>query len=131
MLSGNPPFSDPRRVFDKIEKLILQNQPSFPPYFSDSAIDLIKQLLVIDPTKRLGVPDMEDIKKHAFFLGLDWQALYDLQIASPIKKYIQQIKPAKKERLRPIQETPMNSGLVMPNVDGFSYNQDALLTSKN
>jgi len=43
---------------------------------SEDAKDLIKQLLVRDPSQRLGVQnDAEDIKKHSFFKNVNWQEI--------------------------------------------------------
>lgn len=51
-LSGCPPFYDDNqyRVYEKI----LSAKIEWPRYFDSTAKDLIKKLLVTDPTKRLG-----------------------------------------------------------------------------
>ena len=51
-LSGSPPFYDENqyRVYEKI----LSGKIEWPRYFESSAKDIIKKLLVTDPTKRLG-----------------------------------------------------------------------------
>ena len=51
-LSGCPPFYDENqyRVYEKI----LSAKIEWPRYFDSTAKDLIKKLLVTDPTKRLG-----------------------------------------------------------------------------
>jgi len=42
---------------------------------SYEAADLIKQLLVLDPEKRLGANDVSEIKQHPFFKGINWETL--------------------------------------------------------
>jgi hypothetical protein len=44
------------------------------PNFSSEAQSLISQLLVTDPSKRLGsgVSDANEIKKHPFFRNVNW-----------------------------------------------------------
>ena len=42
---------------------------------SDDAIDLINGLLTHDPMHRLGADGVLEIKKHLFFLNLDWDSL--------------------------------------------------------
>ena len=42
---------------------------------SPEAADLIKKLLVLDHTKRLGANGAEEIKCHPFFNGVDWDRL--------------------------------------------------------
>jgi serine/threonine protein kinase len=80
MLAGYPPFFDdnPFGIYEKI----LANKPVFPAHFDSSARDLIKKLLSSDRTKRLGnmKGGAEDVKRHKWFKGVDWQALYDRRI---------------------------------------------------
>ena len=40
------------------------------------AQDLIRKLLLKDPAKRLGAGQIEDLKSHPFFLGIDFESLY-------------------------------------------------------
>ncbi|KRX10058.1 Protein kinase-like domain [Pseudocohnilembus persalinus] len=56
---------------------------------SDQAKDLIIKLLNRNPKKRLGyATDGEEIKKHPFFDGLDWDKVYNKQypVEKPLKK---------------------------------------------
>lgn len=41
-------------------------------FLTPSAIDLIKKLL-LDPSKRLGVNGVQEIKAHPFFFGINWK----------------------------------------------------------
>mmetsp|Transcript_35716 Transcript_35716/g.57772 ORF Transcript_35716/g.57772 Transcript_35716/m.57772 type:complete len:332 (+) Transcript_35716:75-1070(+) len=84
MLAGFPPFYDenPFGIYQKI----LAGKVEFPRHFDSNAKDLIKKLLVADKTKRLGClkNGAEDIKRHKWFKGMDWAALYAKQIRSPL-----------------------------------------------
>jgi serine/threonine protein kinase len=51
-LSGSPPFYDESR--NKVYEKILTNKIEWPRHFDSAAKDIIKKLLVNDPTKRLG-----------------------------------------------------------------------------
>jgi len=42
---------------------------------SEEAKHLVEELLVIDPTQRLGAENLEDLKNHAFFRGIQWETL--------------------------------------------------------
>ena len=56
----------------------MQNEVSFPeePAVSSACKDLVQKLLTKDETKRLGSEfGAEEIKRHAYFKGLDWQLL--------------------------------------------------------
>ena len=71
MLTGKPPFKGPNeyQTFQRIIKLEYQ----FPDAFPETAKSLVKGLLVLDPSQRLGCPA---IKAHPFFAGIDWANLH-------------------------------------------------------
>ena len=77
MITGMPPFQSQSEylIFQKIQKL----EYSFYEGFNEAARDLIKRLLVIEPTDRIGASDSEpyaSIRSHEFFRGLDLDNLY-------------------------------------------------------
>ena len=80
MVGSYPPFFDdnPFGIYEKI----LAGKIQFPSHFDVNAKDLIKRLLTADRTKRLGnlKGGADDVKKHKWFKGLDWDALYNKQI---------------------------------------------------
>ena len=63
MLCGYLPFEDKNNdiLFDKILECNLE----FPEYLSEESKDLISKILVVDPEKRITIPQ---IKKHSFFI---------------------------------------------------------------
>lgn len=124
MLAGYPPFTAKNRNFDEIEKLIIQNKPVFPDYFSKESVDLIKKLTDSDPEKRLGVISINDIKDHSFFKGVNWSNLLNLKITPPynIKNNLLNYLYGDNKKWKEIQETLCNSQL--PNLDGITYNYD-------
>lgn len=75
-----PPFYDenPFGIYQKI----LQGKLEFPRHFETHARDLIRKLLTADRTKRIGnlKNGAEDIKKHKWYRGLNWAALYNKQM---------------------------------------------------
>ena len=84
MLAGVPPFSNKDKNFEKIKQLILENNPRFPSYFSENAIEIIKRFLQMEPNKRLGVRSLFDVKKHPFFININWEELYQLKTEPPV-----------------------------------------------
>ena len=78
MMSGYTPFfgNDLKTLYTNIVRKKLM----FPEYFSDKAKNLLKQLLEKNPEKRI---DLEDIKKHKFFKGIDWNELEVRNIKPP------------------------------------------------
>ena len=83
MLAGYPPFYDEDhfRLYEKI----LSGKVKYPSHFDTSAKDLLKHLLTPDLSKRYGnlKNGAADIKRHRWFAGVDWQSLYNRQIAAP------------------------------------------------
>ena len=56
----------------------------FPRHFDEHAVDLLRKLLNKDRTRRIGKGGSEDIKKHKWYRGLNWAALYNKQMAATI-----------------------------------------------
>eukprot|EP01105_Mastigella_eilhardi_P022878 TRINITY_DN56_c0_g1_i2.p1 TRINITY_DN56_c0_g1~~TRINITY_DN56_c0_g1_i2.p1 ORF type:complete len:497 (+),score=91.34 TRINITY_DN56_c0_g1_i2:78-1568(+) len=77
MLFGCPPFrgKDREETFSQILLCTLK----FPPHkfpVSKHALDIVKQLLRVEPNKRLGtVNGACDVKQHRFFAGVKWSML--------------------------------------------------------
>lgn len=89
MISGLPPFraGSEYLIFQKI----LERELIFPDGFHKTAKDLVQRLIQIDPNKRLGAKDQNDlyesIRAHEFFDGIDWATLRE-QIPPPIHPYL-------------------------------------------
>eukprot|EP01102_Stenamoeba_stenopodia_P009380 TRINITY_DN2760_c0_g1_i1.p1 TRINITY_DN2760_c0_g1~~TRINITY_DN2760_c0_g1_i1.p1 ORF type:complete len:720 (+),score=92.39 TRINITY_DN2760_c0_g1_i1:491-2650(+) len=76
MLAGHPPFYGDSNytVFERI----LQRMLTMPTHLNPQAKDLIEQLLVREPSKRLGCGEggAEEVKRHPWFHGIDWDGLH-------------------------------------------------------
>ena len=83
MLAGHPPFYDEDHF--KLYEKILQCKLRFPPHFDPNAKDLVKRLLTTDLSKRFGnlKDGVQDIKRHKWFAGLDWDKLKSLEVPAP------------------------------------------------
>ncbi|XP_077987312.1 cAMP-dependent protein kinase catalytic subunit PRKX-like [Glandiceps talaboti] len=84
MLVGYPPFFDdnPFGIYEKI----LAAKLDWPRHLDPTAKDLIKRLLVVDRTKRLGAMKngADDVRKHKWFKGMDWDEVRDRRLTPPI-----------------------------------------------
>lgn len=83
MLIGYPPFYSNNRseLFYNIKKGKLR----VPTTLSSECKNLLRDLLQKDPNKRLGtVEDAAEIKKHEFFIGVDWEQVYLRRLRPPI-----------------------------------------------
>ncbi|XP_043207719.1 cGMP-dependent protein kinase, isozyme 1-like [Amphibalanus amphitrite] len=86
LYTGAPPFSasDPMKTYNIILKGI--DIIDFPRNIPRSGEQLIKRLCRDVPTERLGYQrnGVEDIRKHRWFQGFDWEGLRSRQLAPPI-----------------------------------------------
>jgi serine/threonine protein kinase len=84
MMSGQPPFvdDDPMGIYQQI----LAGKITFPRHFDRNAKSLVKKLLVADLTKRFGClkAGTDDIRRHRWFNGFDFDALFRREIPAPI-----------------------------------------------
>lgn len=85
LISGRPPFtsSEPLRTYNLILSGI--DVIDFPRYVTRSAISLIKRLCRDNPTERLGYQrnGVDDVKKHRWFQGFDFDGLSNLTLQPP------------------------------------------------
>ncbi|CAL1543272.1 unnamed protein product [Lymnaea stagnalis] len=84
MLVGYPPFyaDNPLNIYEKI----VAGKIVWPKNIDLVAKDLIKKLLVLDRTRRLGnmKNGADDIKKHKWFKGQDWKDVTGRKLKPPI-----------------------------------------------
>ncbi|KAI9312729.1 kinase-like domain-containing protein [Dichotomocladium elegans] len=88
MLAGYPPFYDEDHL--KLYEKILQGKIRWPSYFDPNAKDLLKRLLVADLSRRYGnlKNGAEDIKRHPWFEGVDFDRVASRQIRAPYIPHI-------------------------------------------
>eukprot|EP00388_Colpodella_angusta_P047534 GDKK01072962.1.p1 GENE.GDKK01072962.1~~GDKK01072962.1.p1 ORF type:complete len:346 (-),score=-2.14 GDKK01072962.1:98-1006(-) len=81
-LTGRRPFDAPTQYL--LIKTILEQEVVYPSEMDPSAQDLIRRLLVKDPTKRLGAAEMggfDVVKSHPFFSGIVWDSLATVDVS--------------------------------------------------
>jgi len=83
MVTGFLPFYIPKG--NKINPKTYEEPLRFPPSVSPIAINLISQLLNVDPKKRLGggKEDASAIKAHPFFKGVEWDKYWNREVEPP------------------------------------------------
>lgn len=83
MLEGKTPFAGGRR--EQTIKNILHSKLKFGRIKSPVLRDLLEQLLIKNPTERLGANGAQEIKSHPFFAGVDWESVYrrELHMEAP------------------------------------------------
>lgn len=94
MIGGIPPFYSKKRqiLFNNIVK----KEVKFYNEFSSQSKDLIRRLLIKDPTERLGSKDgMKEVKSHAFFNDINWKMIYTKKMIPPYKPSMREINFSK------------------------------------
>ena len=83
MLVGSAPFRIPKNGPPKVEYYM--RKVYLPDYVTPEAKDLIKQLLIPDPKKRLGygVDGAKKIKEHKYFDNIDWDDAWNQKLTPP------------------------------------------------
>jgi len=86
LLMGTPPFtaSDPMKIYNIILRGI--EQIEFPRHVTKTAITIIRKFCKENPTERLGYQKdgIQDIKKHRWYQGFDWEGLEARTLSPPI-----------------------------------------------
>lgn len=93
MLSGRTPFysQNHNEIYKRIEKAPI----FYPHHLSEECRNLLEKLLKRDPAQRIGAGEegLTAIKKHRWFKGVDWDALYKKSgMKSPLKKHCRAVK---------------------------------------
>ncbi|XP_028827664.1 serine/threonine-protein kinase N2 isoform X1 [Denticeps clupeoides] len=83
MLVGESPFpgDDEEEVFDSI----VNDDVRYPRFLSPESVSIIQKLLQKNPEKRLGAgeQDANEVKRHRFFQGVDWESLLSKKVKPP------------------------------------------------
>jgi len=108
MLAGYPPYYDQNQF--QIYQKILAGNTTYPQHFEQQSKELISKLLHSDRTRRIGASKngAEDIKKHKWYRGLNWAALYNRQMEVPTQR------PDGSDIVLPLKASITN-----PNFDNF------------
>ena len=86
IIMNKRPFSgnDISSLIDEFNcKIIHLSSKDFNGKYSEKLIDFINKILVIDPKERIGYNNIDEIKNHKFFEGVDWKHLYHKTTRSP------------------------------------------------
>ncbi|XP_013372827.1 PREDICTED: ribosomal protein S6 kinase alpha-2 isoform X2 [Chinchilla lanigera] len=85
MLTGSLPFQGKDRK--ETMALILKAKLGMPQFLSVEAQSLLRALFKRNPCNRLGagIDGVEEIKRHPFFVTIDWNKLYRKEIKPPFK----------------------------------------------
>ena len=93
MATGRPPFMN--KSHHKLGILIRTGRIVFPDpikhkiYMSEELKDIITKLLDRNPASRLGSKqDIDEVKSHPFFKGIDWDALYNRALEAEYKPVV-------------------------------------------
>lgn len=88
MLTRQSPFKGEDE--DEIYDAILAGEISLPNHLSEASKDFLRHLLARNPDERLGSGSngAEDVMKHSFFEGVNWDDLYHQRTSPPFKPVV-------------------------------------------
>lgn len=112
LLFGVPPFYDIDN--SKMEKKILNDELVFPKFteISENISDLLKKLLIKNPSERLGGKDgFEEIKKHPFFEGINFDDIINKKVDIEYKPTVENAEKERKNFIEFTYEDLINSQL--------------------
>ncbi|KAI5479424.1 hypothetical protein MNV49_003568 [Pseudohyphozyma bogoriensis] len=133
MLTGLPPFFE--EDHQKMYRRIVGEELKFPQGLAGEAKRICTALLQKNPEKRLGKNGAEEIRRHLFFHGLDWQALSTRRLQPPFRPNVESavdtsnIEPDFLEEPAIdsfVEATPL-SGSAQAQFEGFTYVADSAL----
>jgi serine/threonine protein kinase len=131
MLCGRPPHYNRDR--QQMLRDIAEKPIAMKPYFSSEATSLLKQLLERNQARRLGTGpgDAEEIKKHPFFDGIDWNLVAQRQHETVFKPKVRGAEDTscidKLFTKEGLEETPVDPSALnvqqkkQAHFDGFTY----------
>ncbi|KAK9817313.1 hypothetical protein WJX72_012521 [[Myrmecia] bisecta] len=109
MVASYPPFYDEDRV--AMFKNICRVKYTCPTTFSKDLRDLVRKLLVLNPTQRLGAMKggAADVKAHPWFAGFDWKAFEAKKMPAP---YVPKVSNPEDTRnfMKPTEDPSESSG---------------------
>lgn len=90
MCAGHTPFYKPKCNELTMYGNILNGDYSIPDTFSGNLGDLVRNLVEVDLTKRLGhlKDGVDDIKNHIWFRSMNWRSLHHQEIIAPMKPVV-------------------------------------------
>ncbi|KAG0261804.1 Serine/threonine kinase [Mortierella polycephala] len=128
MLLGKSPFRGDDE--DEIFEAILEDEILYPINMSRDSVSILQKLLTRDPEKRLGSgkTDAEEIRRHPFFKGVNWQDILDKKVPPPFFPKVRGPTDTSNFDVEFTREvpvlTPVHSHLTVndqANFQGFSY----------
>ena len=90
MLVGIPPYYDNDR--DVLFYNIINEDLEIPSYISKDARDLIVRLMDRNPVTRLGTNGADEIKKHKWFKGINWEDVINKRLDPPLPYLKRKVK---------------------------------------
>ena len=122
LLIGQSPFHTKHEDdFGKLYKKISYGIYEIPGNIPESAADLIRRLLEVDPAKRLGSKGIDEIKNHQFFAGVNWNEVLKNNKKGPLN--IRYEKEEIKLRALNVNLDDMIADDKTIELDNFSFNE--------
>ncbi|XP_016396459.1 ribosomal protein S6 kinase alpha-5-like isoform X1 [Sinocyclocheilus rhinocerous] len=140
LLTGGSPFTvdGNENSHSDIAERIMKKDPPFPKDMGPLAKDIIQQLLIKDPKKRLGSgpSGAQNVKRHPFYQKMNWEDLAAKKVPAPFKPVIRDELDVSNFAEEFTEMDPTYSPAALPNncdriFQGYSFMAPSILFKRN
>uniref|UniRef100_A0A8C1HEB3 Ribosomal protein S6 kinase n=1 Tax=Cyprinus carpio carpio TaxID=630221 RepID=A0A8C1HEB3_CYPCA len=140
LLTGGSPFTvdGDENSHSDIAERIMKKVPPFPKDMGPLAKDIIQQLLIKDPKKRLGSgpSGAQNVKSHPFYQKMNWEDLAAKKVPAPFKPVIRDELDVSNFAEEFTEMDPTYSPAALPNncdriFQGYSFMAPSILFKRN
>uniref|UniRef100_A0A671LF04 Ribosomal protein S6 kinase n=1 Tax=Sinocyclocheilus anshuiensis TaxID=1608454 RepID=A0A671LF04_9TELE len=140
LLTGGSPFTvdGNENSHSDIAERIMKKDPPFPKDMGPLAKDIIQQLLIKDPKKRLGSgpSGAQNVKSHPFYQKMNWEDLAAKKVPAPFKPVIRDELDVSNFAEEFTEMDPTYSPAALPNncdriFQGYSFMAPSILFKRN
>ncbi|XP_051502762.1 ribosomal protein S6 kinase alpha-5-like isoform X1 [Myxocyprinus asiaticus] len=140
LLTGGSPFTvdGDENSHSDIAERIMKKDPPFPKDMGPLAKDIVQQLLIKDPKKRLGSgpSGAQDVKSHPFYQKMNWEDLAAKKVPAPFKPVIRDELDVSNFAEEFTEMDPTYSPAALPNncdriFQGYSFMAPSILFKRN
>lgn len=125
LLAGHPPFRSlkHRGNMMKLYERIKKGEYECPKHMSDTAKDMIKNLLRQKPHERLGMKHggIQNFKKHEWYAGFDWKKMEHRKLRVPIVPYIEEQHDEAVSSTTTAEDTHITPRPYTPGADSWDF----------
>eukprot|EP00933_Yihiella_yeosuensis_P063971 TRINITY_DN67260_c0_g1_i1.p1 TRINITY_DN67260_c0_g1~~TRINITY_DN67260_c0_g1_i1.p1 ORF type:complete len:445 (+),score=134.71 TRINITY_DN67260_c0_g1_i1:62-1396(+) len=116
MMAGQAPFQAPEEA--DVYNQIVAGRVQYPPAMSKPATDIITRLLMRDPVRRLGSPEVKTSpKEHAFFKEINWDDVDNGRMEPPFLPEVESATSVDEKNFSKVDDSVDDGAVYTPPAD--------------